>query len=112
MIANETMMVKGFEICIDDMEPGDMEILMGWSETLLRNLAVRELVVNRKTYRVVPGFFSIVKAEIDSIGTATRAREAGRSARIGRKLRNFIQEQLGCDYDTAREVIRQVQATR
>lgn len=112
MIANKTMMFKGYEICIDDMEPGDLEIMERWSEKMLSNLAVRELKVNRQTYRVVPGFFSIVAAEIDFIGSATRAREAGRSARISRKLRTFIQDQLGCDYDTARAVIRQVQTTR
>ena len=112
MIANKTMMVKGYEICIDDMEPGDLEILMGWGESILRSLQVVDFKVGRKTYRVVPGFFSLVNSKIDSIGQATRAREAGRSAKIGKSLMELIQNSLGCDYQTARDVIRKVKSMR
>lgn len=112
MIANKTMMVKGYEICIDDMEPGDLEIVQGWGESILRSLAVKDLVVGRKTYRVVPGFFSLVQSKIESAASATRARESGRSARIRKSLFELVQTSLGCDYDTARAVIRKVQAMR
>jgi hypothetical protein len=112
MIANTTMMIKGYEICIDDMEPGDLEIVQGWSEKLLSSLQVVDLKVGRKTYRVVPGFISLVNSKLDSIGSATRAREAGRSAKIGKSLMELIQESLGCDREGARATIRTIRSMR
>jgi hypothetical protein len=112
MIANETMMIKGFEVCIDEITAEELEIAKRWPESILRSLQVVDLKVGRKTYRVVPGFISLVNSKIDSIGSATRAREAGRSAKIGKSLMDMIQSELGVDREGARATIRVIKAMR
>lgn len=112
MIAKTTTMIKGIEICTDALTDEQIARIQDWDVEILSGMAVRKLVVNRKTYKLAPGFFSIVNAKVDAAGSARRNYEARRSSLLTREALDYIRENLGVDYEGARLALRKIRAAR